>query len=373
MKKILILGGYGNFGKRIVEGLLALPNITIIIAGRDSGKADLLVEQLKDTATANLKAMQIDIYAYNFESTLKDLSPDIVIHTSGPFQGQTHCIPVACINAGAHYIDLADDRQFVSNITNLHSEAKAKDILIVSGASTVPGLSSTVIDFYQHHFSAIHNIDIAIAPGNQAERGEATIKGILSYTGHAFNTFKNSEWGQSYGWMDPRTLDFGGIIGKRWLANVDVPDLVLFPERYAVKDSVRFQAGLELPFLHLTLVGMGYIAKLGLIKSWASLSKPIVKMSDLFKSFGSNIGGMQIHIQGEGKNNQKKDIIWTLYAPDGIGPYIPTLPTIIIAKKLISGELTERGATPCLGLFSLPEFTPVAKALNIDTQEQVLG
>lgn len=373
MKKILILGGYGNFGKRIVEGLFTIQNITIYIAGRNIEKANLLVQQLEAQSTASLEAIQLDIAAYTFESELRSLSPDIVIHTSGPFQGQDQHVPQVCIHIGAHYIDLADDRQFVSNITALNDQAIAKQLLLVSGASTVPGLSSCVIDYYQDRFSTISVIDIAIAPGNKAERGEATIRGILSYTGHSFSVFNHGKWTQSYGWMNPRKLDFGDIIGTRWLANVDVPDLALFPEHYSVKNTVRFQAGLELPLLHLAMVGMGRLVKIGLVKNWAKFTKPIVIMSNLFKSFGSDIGGMQIKIKGMDVDHKEKTMIWTLYAPDGIGPYIPSLSAVIITKKLISNKLTERGAMPCLGLFTLAEFLPIAEQLNIYTKEQIIG
>jgi len=34
MKKVVVLGGYGNFGKRIVENLANIEDITIYIAGR---------------------------------------------------------------------------------------------------------------------------------------------------------------------------------------------------------------------------------------------------------------------------------------------------------------------------------------------------
>ena len=38
MNKVLILGGYGNFGKRIAR-LLTRQNIAVIISGRDANKA----------------------------------------------------------------------------------------------------------------------------------------------------------------------------------------------------------------------------------------------------------------------------------------------------------------------------------------------
>lgn len=373
MKTVLILGGYGNFGKRIAEGLCDLSNTILLIAGRNLKRASFLVDKLQGQSSATLKPIGLDINGSGFESSLAALSPDIVIHTGGPFQGQDHRVPTACINVGCHYIDLADDRTFVCNIKALDDLARRNSVLLVSGASSVPGLSSTVIDHYLPHFLSINSVDIAIVPGNKAERGEATVRGILSYTGHPYRMFSDGKWLNVYGWMDPRLHDFGDILGKRWLANVDVPDLELFPERYSVNEFVRFQAGLELSVLHLTMVGMGYVAKIGLVKNWSPLTKLILKASELFKRFGTDQGGMQILIEGIGLSKEAKSIKWSLYAANGQGPYIPTISTIIIAKKLLSGELNRRGATPCLGLYGLEEFSPYAKKLGIYFKEQFIG
>lgn len=371
-KKVLVLGGYGNFGKRIVQNLAEDTGLTILIAGRNIHKANLLVSELKSIAVASLEAVQLDINHPDFESQLQALSPSLVIHTSGPFQGQGYQVPKACINVGAHYIDLADDRHFVCDIQSLDDQAKASQVLVVSGASSVPGLSSSVIDHYRSHFSEIHSMDISIAPGNKAERGEATVRGILSYTGKPFDVFRGGVWKQAYGWMQIRSVDFGGVLGKRWLANVDVPDLALFPQRYAVKNEVKFQAGLELGILHWGMAAMAYVAKKGWVKNWSPLTRPIVKASELFLPFGSDKGGMQILIEGLNHKGQPLEIKWSLYAENGVGPYIPTLSTIILAKKLLAGELKQTGATPCLGLYSLDELQPYADKLGIYFKTQMI-
>lgn len=365
MKTVLVLGGYGNFGKRIVENLIDITELRILIGGRNLRKAQALVEKLKPRSNAQLEAIALDINIDRFEIKLRTLSLDLLIHTSGPFQGQNHRVPQACIDIGAHYIDLADDRRFVCDISALDNQAKAQDVLVVSGASSVPGLSSTVIDAHQDQFSSIKQIAIAIAPGNKVERGEATIKGILSYTGHPFTTFVRGRWEQRYGWMDPATTDFGDIVGRRYLANVDVPDLELFPKRYAVEDSVRFQAGLELGLLHYAMVAMAYIAKIGMVKNWAPLSKLLMHASTLFLRFGTDIGGMKITIDGLDGAKKPVAACWTLYAPNGVGPFVPTFCAVIVARKLLSGTTTLRGATPCMGLLSLQEFEDYAAQFGI--------
>ena len=165
LKRIIILGGYGNFGKRIAENLARLDNFEIMIAGRSLSKAKMLCEKLSNLNPDKLfTPVAVDINASNFAATLLTFSPFLVIHTSGPFQGQGYQVPEACLAAGAHYIDLADDRRFVCDIQRYNEQAKAKNLLLVTGASSVPGLSSTVIDTYRAEFSSINSIDIAIAP-----------------------------------------------------------------------------------------------------------------------------------------------------------------------------------------------------------------
>lgn len=366
VRRILVLGGYGNFGKRIVENLSAVKGITLIIAGRNGTRAERLRKQLHlKGVRAVLDTVVIDINEAVLTNRIKSLAPDLVIHTSGPFQGQSYRVPEACIAAGCHYIDLADDRRFVCDITSLDQRAKARGVLLVSGASSVPGLSSTVIDGLIKDFSTVEEIDFAIAPGNKAERGVATVRGILAYTGHPFSVLQDGQWVNCYGWMNPRKLDFGNTIGRRWLANIDIPDLELFPLRYNGVKSVKFQAGLELPILHFGMVFMASLAKMGIVKNWAPFSTTIFNSSELFKRFGTNAGGMQINLSGQDKNQQSKRVKWTLCAENGVGPYIPTISAIIVAKKLINGDIEERGATPCLGLYSLDEFDREASPLGI--------
>jgi hypothetical protein len=372
VKSILVLGGYGNFGKRISEGLSDCDGLIVYIVGRSLTKARALADHLHTKSPlATYKPLALDIFASDFNDRLHKLAPDLVIHTSGPFQGQDHRVPAACIAARAHYIDLSDDRRFVCDIAGLDAQAKAQRCLIVSGASSVPGLSSVVADHYRDQFEHINSIDMAIAPGNKAERGEATVRGILSYTGHPFKELQAGMWVDAFGWMASRKLDFGSPVGKRWLANVDVPDLELFPERYVGVQTVRFQAGLELSVLHMGMGFMAWLARRKLVADWSVLTRPIVALSKLFNYFGTDTGAMQINLSGRDQAGKHITIKWTLVAENGIGPYIPTMSALILAKKLMRNELSDTGAKACLGMYSLDDFNEHIKPYDIYYQEEV--
>lgn len=370
MKRCLILGGYGNFGKRLVDGLRDLPDLTLIIAGRNLDKARDTAKRLQDGAKARLEPLHLDTGSEWFEQELASVGADLVINTVGPFQGQDDHVPKACIHAKAHYLDLADDRSFVCGLSRLDDDARSAGVCLVSGASSVPGLSSTVVEHYRGRFDRLDVIDVAIAPGNRAERGLATVKGILSYTGHPIRVFRQGLWQDVYGWMTPNSKDFGPLLGKRWLANVDVPDLALFPERYQVSERVSFQAGLELGLLHWAMVSMAALTRVGLVRNWAPLAKPIYRLSELFKMFGSDDGGMMVELSGRTTTGESLKVGWRLIARNGVGPCIPTLSALILARQWMTDSAPSPGAQSCLGLFSLSEFQPHADRLGLIIEER---
>jgi len=63
-----------------------------------------------------------------------------------------------------------------------------RGVLVVSGASSVPCLTSALVDHYQHEFSSLESLDYGITTAQKTNRGLATTAAILSYTGKPFKT-----------------------------------------------------------------------------------------------------------------------------------------------------------------------------------------
>lgn len=95
----------------------------------------------------------------DLSSQLRSLRPSVVINTCGPFQTSNYSVAVCYLNHGVHYIDLADGRDFVTSITMLDNLAKGRNVTVISGASTVPGLSSAVVGYYRNEFSEIDSME----------------------------------------------------------------------------------------------------------------------------------------------------------------------------------------------------------------------
>jgi saccharopine dehydrogenase-like NADP-dependent oxidoreductase len=100
--RVLILGGYGNFGAQIAQALSGHARIALIIAGRRFDKAQALVAELPGADTVH-QAACLDAAGDDLRQRLAALAPDLVIPTCGPFQGQDYGVAQACIELGSHY------------------------------------------------------------------------------------------------------------------------------------------------------------------------------------------------------------------------------------------------------------------------------
>lgn len=361
-QRILIIGGYGNFGSFITRRLSKEGNIQVIIAGRSLDKARILAKEVGG------EAAKIDITA-GLGNALAEIKPDIVIHTSGPFQAQDYDVAKACIAQGCHYIDLADGREFVDGITAVDEAARGKGVLVCSGASSVPCLTSALVDHYKGAFETLDSLDYGIATAQKTNRGLATTAAILSYTGKAFPALVDGKIQDVYGWQSLHGRKYREL-GWRLLGNCDVPDLALFPKRYPELRNLRFYAGLEIPFIHVTLWAISWLVRVGLIGRLEKAAPFLLKTSYAFDWLGTANSGFHMELSGKGKDGERKTIKFELTARSGDGPYIPCMPAILMAKKLVSGEIRATGAHPCMGFLSKDEYLGALGGLDISWTEQ---
>lgn len=345
--RVVVIGGYGNFGARVCRGLAGSPSIEVIAAGRhpDAVRGD-----------PNVQHAQLDHSARDFPAALKRLAPGLVIHCAGPFQSQDYRVALAAMAAGSHYLDLADGRQFVARFSqHVHPAARAAQRVAISGASSVPALSSAVIDSLIARLPKIEEIQIAIAPGQRAPRGEATIAAVLGYAGRRFKWRSGGAWRDAWGWQELKRLRFYGL-GGRWAAACDVPDLELFPKRYPGVRTMEFRASLEVGAQQFALWLAALLRRRGMalpIERWA---KPLGRIASWMDVFGGDLGGMLVSVTGMRPDGSRARIEWHLTADSQDGPEIPCMAAILLARKLAQGGVAEPGAFPCMGFLALPEF-----------------
>jgi hypothetical protein len=357
--RIIVVGGAGNFGARIVRALRADPSIELLVAGR---------RMVSVPGAEDVPGVVVDIGAADFAQQLGQLSPGLVVHCVGPFQGQGYRVANAALAAGAHYLDLADGRQFIAAFAAaMNDQAVRVGRVAISGASTLPALSSAVVEELRVGLASLDSIEVIIAPGQRAPRGKATLEAVFSYLGRPFLVWRKGQWRRAWGWMELQQtrLDVGG----RLAAACDVPDLELFPVRYAGVQTVRFCAALEFGVQHLTLWSLAALRRIGLPFPVARWAVSLNRLAGMFDAGAGEKGGMRVSVVGDRSDGGgRMQRTWQLTAPAMDGPEIACMAAILFARRLARGEVFQSGAFPCMGFLTLAEFAPEFARWNITTR-----
>ncbi len=289
-----------------------------------------------------------------------------VIDAAGPFQGSPYTLVNAAIEAGVHYIDLADARDFVAGFGALDDAAKARGVLAVTGASSTPALSQAVLDELTRDWKRVDAVEIAILPGGQAVMGLSVVRAILSYAGRPVNVWRFGRWDGAPGWGLMKRLAVAGL-GKRFASLVETPDLDIVRMRFPTVRHAIFRAGVEPSFAHLGLWLLTLPVRAGAIRSLETAAELLHAVSAWFRRFGSDRGAMVVEAAGVDQAGERVGAVWTLIAESGDGPNIPALPALALVRALGQGTIAARGAMACAGLLPLAAIAAEFNRFEIRT------
>jgi len=352
--KTVVLGGYGNFGARICRALADSHDIELVVAGRNAIRAANLAAELGNRASA----MHLDLAQDNLAQTLRNIGAELVIHTAGPFQEQGYDVPLAVAAANAHYIDLADGRRFVCDFPQaLDAAFRRSGRIAITGASTVPALSSAVVNHLSQGWGNVESIDICIAPAQTAPRGTATLAAVLNYCGAPILVWRDGNWVTRYGWSNPAQIEFARL-RPRIGALCDIPDLELFPAHYKNVRSVMFRAALEIGFSQRALSVLAWLRKTGLVRHPERFAKLLNATAKGLDFMGTSLGGMVVRVQGIDADGVQVRRAWHIAADNDFGPEIPCMAAILLARRLARKEMQEVGAYTSMGCLNLSDFEP---------------
>src|SRR6266702_2966575 len=111
-QQVLVIGGAGAFGRRLVHGLLATTDLDVVVGGRDLARAQAAAnEACEGYRPARATSVALDTGSAT-AAQLRETGAFVVIDAAGPFQHQGYHLAERTIEAGLHCVDLADSRSF---------------------------------------------------------------------------------------------------------------------------------------------------------------------------------------------------------------------------------------------------------------------
>ncbi|MEY4556122.1 MAG: hypothetical protein RL093_1241 [Pseudomonadota bacterium] len=367
MTRVLVIGASGVFGSRLCEGLLR-SGFEVVAAGRDRSRTEALAARLRaafpggwiDTATLDVTTLTA--------AELKATGAAIVADMAGPFQGAEPTTARAAVAAGLSYVDLADGREFVAAFPALDAAARAAGVAALTGCSSTPALSNSVLDRLTDGWREVVSVEAAISPGARAPRGLSVMRAILSWLGRPVRVFEGGGWTTRRGWSGLYRRDFGDA-GRRRVSLCETPDLDLFPGRFRPRERALFLAGLEPWPAH---VGAWLLAGLVRVLRFdpVPLAGLLVRLSGWASVVGSDRGAMRVEAYGVDGEGRSARAVWRLVAEPGEGPVTPTLPALAAIKAIAAGRI-KAGARACVGALSLEDIVAEMAPHGLATETTV--
>ncbi len=367
MRRVLLIGATGVFGRRLSWGLANMEGLALVVASRRLDRAQSLAMSLKGLAEVDAVALD---HRLDLEPALQRLKPWLVIDASGPFQGAGYRLPLAAIEAGAHVVDLADARDYLMGYTAaLDTPAQEAGVAALAGASSTPALSAAAVRELVGGWQRLDRLRIAITPGGRSDVGQAVVSAVLSYAGRSVTVWREGRMQTTPGWCGGRFLEVPGL-GRRRVAPVETSDADLLASRYAVTSRVEFEAGLESSLEQYGLEFLAALRRVALLGNLDPLSSMLLAARKITRLTTGDRGGMLVEATGLDQQGQLVTRRWSLLAQRGDGLFVPTLPAIAAVRSLLQDRV-EPGARIAGDALSLADIEAEMAPHAITTHQDV--
>lgn len=358
--RLLIVGGYGTFGGRLVALLSDEPRLTIIVAGRSSERAAAFCAARPDTK-ARLVPATFDRSGAALVQ-LRALVPDVLVDASGPFQAygtERYRLIEACIAQKVHYLDLADGSEFVAGVSVLDTDARAAGVYVLCGVSSFPVLTAAVVRNLSTDLTRVASIRGGIAPSPYAGVGENVIRAIAGYAGRPVAIRRNAESSTGYPFTEQQRFTIappGRLPVKSTLFSlVDVPDLRALAGLWPATDEIWMGAGPVPEVLHRVLIALAWLVRWRLLPSLSAFAQLMYFAMNHLR-WGEHRGGMFVEVTGTDKNERLVKRSWHLLAEGNDGPFIPSMAVAAIVRKALDGREPASGARAAINELELADY-----------------
>ncbi|MFL6264192.1 MAG: saccharopine dehydrogenase NADP-binding domain-containing protein [Thermoanaerobaculia bacterium] len=320
---IVIFGGYGTFGAHVAR-TLAAEGLPVRIAGRDGERAARFAGGLGP----GHEGVAAD--ANDAGSCARALAgARAAVHCAGPFSAMSLALPEACLAAGAHYVDIADDRGWLRRLAALDGRFRERGLAAVAGASSLPGISGALASIAARKLPAVERARVTLFIGNRNPKGEAAVRAAAGQLGLPFP----APQGTLRGFHGREVVDLPPPFGRRAVYDWESPELDLFPALLGAR-SVRVKVGFETRLATLSFAGLARLGpRLGRL-----LLAGLTPLARRLSFFGHSGGYVQVELWAPGGTRATA----ALGAASG-AQRMAALPAAFAARDLYAGSAGRRG------------------------------
>jgi saccharopine dehydrogenase-like NADP-dependent oxidoreductase len=346
---------------------MAVPLLPLLAAEADVERvvlADLNLDKARGIAAGlgdKFSAVQVDATDH---AALVGLlrGNDVALGYIGPFYRFEEPIARACIEAGVHYVSIADDYDAYLAVIKLHQAAQAAGVTVISGLGNSPGLTNLLARQGYESMDTPERIHVSWTGGSDEAVGPANVKHVM----HIFE-------GRTLQWQDGReawvrcgdgakVVDFPPPIGRQRVFYTGHAESVALPRTLKGLKEVSLHGGVRPVWVARVATLFG---RLGLTTNHARRERMVrilAPVMNLFKLGGSaNRSVFRIDVHGTHQGQPCHH--WY----EGVGRIaeITSLPLLEGALMVGRGQVTERGVFSPEAVLAPSTFLPRVQARGV--------
>ncbi len=315
MRRIVVLGGFGFFGRTVVERLRALGLAPLAASRRQSAEIVIDVEDRQSLRAA--------------------LRPgDVVVDAVGPFQERSTRLAEAAAKVGFDLVDLADSLAYVRSIYQMRDRVDAAGIRVFTACSSVSAITAAMIRLSD--IAEPIRVTGILVPATKYTAVAGTAASLLCSVGRVIRVYDGGELTTRQGWRSSRRFDLPAPLGSKTGYLFESADAVTLPPIWPSLQTVEF-------YVDTNVLGLN--AVFGIAARISMIRKLIVKHHRRGVGLSRYLGRKRGALGYEIESADGKIARLSLTSADN-GYITPVAPAVLVAKSLAEDRVRETGLIP---------------------------
>jgi len=338
--RVLILGGQGRIGSSVARDLHDRTSAILTLTGRTP--KPIAFADVNRADRTHFLALDLDN-----ETALSAAieQNDLVIHCAGPFKYRDGRVLQICIDLGVNYLDVSDNREFVSKALDRRADATAAGITAIVSSGVFPGISNSMARQGIEQLDEAEEIHLSYVVAGSGGAGITVMRTTFLELQHPFDAWIEGQWRQVKPYCDRERIPFPPPYGPSAVYWFSTSEAFTLARSFPVKTVVTKFGSVPDFYNHLTWLTAHWTPQRWLqhpavVEFLARVSYQMTVVTDRFSGTGI---AMRAAVTGQ-KDGQPACYCSTLVHPDtaiaaGHG-------TGSIAQLLLSGQLQKPGVWP---------------------------
>ena len=359
--RFVVLGGAGDMGNQAVRTLANHPGVSEVMVAELNLAA---AQELAAEVGGPVRACRVD--ATDHQALVETVRGyDVALGFVGPFVYFEGPVARAAIEAGVHYVSIADDYEAAREALALDEAAKKAGVAVLTGLGNCPGLTNLMAKKGALAMSRPRRIHIAWFGGADDAGGYANYRHAVHIFCGKVPSFRDGREVLVRSGSGKETVQFPPPCGRLPVYHTGHAEPVTIPGNIAGLETVSLKGG----------IWPGWLARAGILlervglvrgdrsqKWWADFFYRLLPRLPRGKC---TVSGFRVDVYGEQDGRQAHR--W--YTCVGRMKNITSIPAALGAVMLAQGEIAERGAFAPEAVIDPEPFLAALDPLGVKIEE----